>query len=177
MYRDKSTGDRPRPAPAGLVRLFVLLLLAPGALLAAPDMVLQDPAGDQRNVNEFIGRGEWVVVTVWSADCPICRRDMYHMTFFHEEHKDKGIQVLGLSIDGYGQRDKAQDFIDEQSLNFPNLIGTPADASRLSGHRFIGTPTYYFFAPDGAFMTARVGALTGAQAERVLQALKKDRPR
>lgn len=177
MYRDKSTRDVVPPAPAWVARLVALLLLAPTAILAAPDMVLKDPSGKSRNVNEFIGRGQWVIVTVWSADCPICRRDMYHMTFFQEEHKEKGIQVLGLSIDGYAQRDQAQDFIDEQSLNFPNLIGTPADASRLSGHRFRGTPTYYFFAPDGAFMAVHVGSLTGAQAERVLRALKKDRPR
>lgn len=167
------------PAPALMICLLTAftLVVSASARAAGPDIVLKDTAGNNRNVNAYIGQGRWTIVAVWSADCPICRRDIYHMTFLHEEHKGKDAQVLGLSVDGHVQRDKVIDFIDEQSLNFANLIGTPADASRLSGRPFRGTPTYYFFAPDGRFMTERVGSLTQAQAEQVLAALVRDRVR
>lgn len=143
----------------------------------APDLVLKDLSGKDRNINEYIGQGRWTIVPVWSADCPICRREMYHMTFLYEEHKHEGTLVLGLSIDGYEQRDKVQDFVDEQSINFPTLIGDPRDASRISGRPFGGTPTYYFFAPNGTFLTAHEGAMTQAQAERTVKRLKKEQPR
>lgn len=169
MYRVKTSSRVPR--------LFVLalLLISYAAGAAPPDLRLPDLSGKARNTNEFIGKGRWVIVTVWSADCPICQRDMYHMTFLHDERKDKDVRVLGLSIDGQANRAKAQAFADDQGLNFPNLLGNPGDASRLSGHPLAGTPTYYFFAPDGKFATLRVGALTQAQAERVLDALRKAR--
>lgn len=159
-----------------LRRWAVVLAVVPLlALAAGPDVRLKDIDGRERNVNEFIGQGKWTVVAVWSADCPICRRDIYHMTFFYDEHK-KDTAVLGLSVDGYANRAKAKGFIEEQSLNFPNLVGEPEDASRLSNAAFIGTPTYYFFSPEGKFLTQRIGPVTQQQAEEILRDLKKKRP-
>lgn len=159
------------PVVFGFVALLLVITPLP-APADAPEVVLKDLSGKNRRVSEYIGHGRWVVVTVWSADCPICRREMYHMTFLHEERKDKDIQVLGLSIDGYAQRTKILDFVDEQSLNFPTLIGDRHDASRLSGRPLQGTPTYYFFAPGGRFMAAHVGAMTQRQAEAMVERLR-----
>ena len=160
-----------------LIRYFLVVsCVAPAlALAAGPDVVLKDLNGKDHNVNEYIGQGKWTIVNVWSSDCPICKRDIYHMTFFYDDHKKKDATVLGLSIDGYDHRDKAQGFVNDQSLNFPNLIGTPDDPSRLSGTMFIGTPTYYFFSPEGKFMTQRIGPITQAQAEDILHDLEKQR--
>ena len=157
--------------------LLVLLMAAPLLVMAAgPDIRLRDIEGREHNVNEYIGQGKWTVVAVWSSGCPICRRDIFHMTFFHDEHRKQDATVLGLSIDGYANRDKARGFIEDQSLNFPNLVGEPEDASRLSGAMFIGTPTYYFFSPEGRFMAQRIGPVTQQQAERILRDLEKQRP-
>jgi peroxiredoxin len=153
----------------------MVLLLVPGVVLAAPDVRLKDMDGKDHDVNEFIGQGKWTIVVVWSADCPICRRDIYHMTFFHEEHRKTDATVLGLSVDGQSGRDKARAFVNDQSLNFPNLLGEAEDPSRLSGATFIGTPTYYFFSPEGKFMTQRIGPVTQAQAEDVIRNLEKQR--
>lgn len=156
----------------------MVLLMVPGLVLAAaPDVRLQDMDGKDHHVSEFIGQGKWTIVVVWSADCPICRRDIYHMTFFHEEHRKADATVLGLSIDGPAGRDKAKAFINDQSLNFPNLLGEPGDPGRLSGAIFIGTPTYYFFSPEGKFMTQRIGPVTQAQAEDILRGLEKQSPK
>lgn len=155
--------------------LVLLLALPVLTLAAAPDIRLKDIEGKEHNVNEYIGRGQWTVVAVWSADCPICRRDIFHMTFFYDEHRKKNATVLGLSVDGYTNRGKARGFIEDQSLNFPNLIGEPDDASRLSGAMFIGTPTYFFFSPEGKFMTQRIGPVTQQQAEQILRDLEKQR--
>ena len=83
--------------------------------------------------------------------------------------------MLGLSIDGPENRKYAQRFVDEQGLNFPNLIGTPDDASLLSGTMFIGTPTYYFFSPDGKFLAQRIGPTTQDEAEGIVKTLKAER--
>jgi hypothetical protein len=95
------------------------------------------------------------------------------MTFFHEEHRKTDATVLGLSVDGQAGRDKAMAFVDDQTLNFPNLLGEPNDPGRLSSTMFIGTPTYYVFSPEGEFMTQRIGPMTQAQAEDVLRGLEK----
>ena len=178
-----------------MIRKFVwltALLLAPLLTLAAPPddskdgggraasgtaagIPFKDFNGKTRQTSEFLGKGKWTVVAVWSADCPICKREIFHMTFLYDEHKGKDIDVLGLSIDGPENRKYAQRFIDEQGLNFPNLIGTPDDASLLSGTMFIGTPTYYFFSPDGKFLAQRVGPTTQDEAEGIVKTLKAER--
>lgn len=159
------------------LRWAAALLFALSAALAAQtlELRLKDLSGRERDVGEYIGGGHWTVVTVWSADCPICRREMYHMTFLHEEHKDGNVRVLGISVDGYDQIEKVRDFVDEQSLNFPTLVGGPEDVRRLSGQPFRGTPTYYFFTPEGKFARAHAGALTQRQAEQALARLGRGR--
>lgn len=161
--------------PKRLLAPLIALLLAPLLLAAVPDLALQDFSGKERRLGEFLGKGQWVVVVAWSKDCPICKRDIHHMTFFHDEHKDKDARVLGLSVDGVANRRQAQAFIDDHDLNFPNLIGDPGDAAKLSGQPFIGTPTYYFFDPRGRLAAVRVGALTQSQAEDVIRSLNHQR--
>ena len=162
-----------------MIRRFIslaALVLVPMLALAAPaDVALKDFEGKDRRAGEYIGKGKWTVVAVWSADCPICKREIFHMTFLRDEHKGKDIDVLGLSIDGPENRKYAQRFVDEQGLNFPNLIGTPDDASLLSGTMFIGTPTYYFFSPDGKFLAQRIGPTTQDEAEGIVKTLKAER--
>src|SRR4029077_410941 len=119
LYRYRTPGT-PRAAARWLLVLSVLFSAAIAA--AGSSLLLPDLDGRIHNTSEYIGKGQWVIVAVWSADCPICRREMYHMTFLQEEHKDKDARVLGFSIDGYAQRDKALEFVDDQSLNFPNVI-------------------------------------------------------
>lgn len=148
--------------------LVALVFVVPLVLAAAPDVALKDLDGRSHSVNEYIGKGKWTVVTVWSADCPICRREIHHMTFFQDEHKDKNATVLGISVDGYENRKKAQKFVSEHGLNFPNLIGTGEEASVLGSTPFIGTPTYYLFSPEGKHVTTRVGPATQAQVEDLI---------
>jgi thiol-disulfide isomerase/thioredoxin len=159
-------------------RLIIVALFIPWLGAASgPNFTLKDLGGREHNVNEFIGQGKWVVAAIWSADCPICRREIYHMTFFHEEHSKTDAVVLGVSVDGYANKEKARGFIEDQGLNFPNLIGEPADVSRFGGGAFIGTPTYYFFSPDGLFMKTHVGAISQEQAEHVIRSLSNQIPK
>ncbi|MBI3897803.1 MAG: TlpA family protein disulfide reductase [Gammaproteobacteria bacterium] len=149
------------------ILLLIPLLSAAGSLL-----VLQEPNGKRRDAREFIGHGRWTVVMVWSVDCLVCQREIHHMTSFYEAHKHDGLRVLGLSIDGHWQRQRVEDFIAVHSLNFPILIGDTRDPMRLSGRPFIATPTYYFFAPNGAFRAIRIGAMDQKGIEQLLDALR-----
>jgi len=160
-----------------VVRFFArwlgILLFVPAVVLAAPDMVLKDIDGKSRNVNEFIGKGQWTVVAVWSVDCPICRRELYQMAFLHDAHRKKDASVLGISIDGFDDRKRVAEFIDEQALSFPNLIGTIKEAAELGTGRIFGTPTYYVFSPDGRLLGQRVGAQSQEQIEDLIAQLKR----
>jgi len=147
----------------------LLLLLAPlWALAAGPDVVLKNLEGQARNVNEFIGKGKWVVVAIWHSDCPICKRDIHEMAFFHDAHKNKNAIVLGVSVDGYANKAKAQRFIDEHSLDFTNLIAEPEQIARFGAGKFVGTPTFYIYSPQGELAAKQVGPITQEDIERLI---------
>ncbi len=163
----------PRTLRLALLALSLSLPL-PG-LAGPPDLVLKDLAGKPHNVNEYIGQGKWTIVMLWAHDCPVCNAEVHQMTFFHDDHRKKDAAVLGISIDGWALRDKAQAFVDRHSVNFPNLIAEPEPKliETLSARTFYGTPTFYFYKPDGTFVKQHVGALNQEQAERILAQLKK----
>jgi len=152
--------------------LAAALLLLPALGWATPDLVLKDFSGARHNVNEYIGKGKWVVVTVWAHNCPVCNAEIYQMTFFHDEHAKKDAIVLGVTIDGDEKRDKAKAFVDRHSLNFPNLIAEPEQEvlAAFGGGPFIGTPTFYIYSPQGELVAQRIGPTTQEQVEEIMAA-------
>jgi thiol-disulfide isomerase/thioredoxin len=142
-------------------------LLLPPLAVAGPDLVLPDLDGRSRSVNEFIGHGKWTVVAIWSADCPICRRDMPEMAFFHDAHRHKDAIVVGVSIDGGARKPEILQFVADQGLDFVNLIGTPVHMAAFGGP-FRGTPTYYVYSPKGNLVTRQVGSMTQEATEEII---------
>jgi len=152
-------------------RWWWLFLLLPWlAVAATPDVTLPDIDGNSHRVSEFIGHGQWTVVAVWSVDCVICRRETPQLAFFHDDHKHKDARVLGIAIDGFGERARIRAFVDERGLSFPNLIGKRTDLFRF-GTVFMGTPSYLFFSPTGELARSHVGSMTLAEVERTVEQL------
>lgn len=149
------------------IMIFAVVLWLPLFAVAGPNLVLQDMDGRQRSVNEFIGKGQWTVVAIWSTDCPICRRDMPEMAFFHDAHRHKDAIVVGVSIDGNARKPEIAGFIEDHRLDFVNLIGTPTQMAAFGGP-FRGTPTYYIYSPKGNLVTRQVGTLTQEAAEEII---------
>lgn len=156
------------------IRITLLLLVFPLFVSAAPNLVLKDLNGKARNVSSYIGKGKWTVVVLWAHNCPICNNEIYHMTFFHDAHKDKDATVLGVSVDGWDLRDKAETFVETHALNFPNLIAEPRQdvLSKFGGGRFYGTPTFYIYAPNGDFKAQKTGPLTQEEVESFIKNAK-----
>ncbi len=135
---------------------------------APPSLALKDLDGQARNVGEFIGQGRWTVVAIWSADCPICRREIHQMAFFHDTHKDKDARVLGVSVDGAGGVKKARAFVQEHGLDFPNLLAEPRQVAAFGAGAFIGTPTFYIYSPTGELLARQIGPVTQQDIEQFI---------
>lgn len=155
------------------IRGFMLLaaFLPLLASAAGSNITLPDPEGNRHSVQKYLGQGKWTVVVIWSVDCPICKKDIFHMAFFHDEHKGRDATVLGISIDGVSQSKRVQGFIRDQSLSFPNLIGTVDTPEQLTGKSFVGTPTYYLYNPKGVFAAQLIGPVTQSQMEGYIKTL------
>ncbi|VAW62843.1 hypothetical protein MNBD_GAMMA11-1723 [hydrothermal vent metagenome] len=153
---------------AVLALLFFLAMpVLAGIPVIVPDIKAQDVDGKALNVNQYIGKGKWTAVVFWAHNCPICNREIQQMTFFQDAHEDKDATVLGVSMDGFSQADKSRAFIERHELNFPNIMiqADQAEFMKFGGGRFVGTPTFYLYNPEGKLLATTVGAVSADKIE------------
>jgi len=146
-------------------------MLAVAVAAAAPDVVLKDLDGRERNVNEFIGHGKWVALTVWAHDCHVCEAEIHEMAEFHRAHYARDAIVLGVSIDGYAKRKQARAFVERHKLPFTNLIAEPSQAIivKFGAGELVGTPTTYLYDPSGRLAAMTVGPVSRQDIESYIE--------
>lgn len=138
-------------------------LLALGMASAVQAEGLTDLDGKPQSLSDYTGKGKWTVVMIWASDCLICNREAYKYVDFHTFHKDEDARVLGISMDGPSGISDARKFVAEHSVNFPNLIGEPAEVAGVytdaTGQPWRGTPTFLIYDPQGKLRAEQVGAV------------------
>ncbi len=146
--------------PLLLWGIFMALLSTP---VVAQIPALQDFSGKAAKIEDFTGKGKWLVVMIWASDCHICNREAHQYVDFHMIHSDTDATVLGVSIDGADGKKDAEKFIAKHSIDFPNLIGEADYVASLyydlTGQYFRGTPTILIYSPKGELMAADAGAV------------------
>jgi len=139
--------------------LLCALTLPFGSVLGEP---LREFHPGPAALDEFTGKGQWVILKIWRSSCHICNREAYQYVDFHEFHKDTDAVMLGLSLDGE-DRAAALSFIERHEIPYPNLIGDYATVTgwyaNLTGREFVGTPTFLLYDPSGTLRAQQVGAV------------------
>ena len=155
--------------------LAVLLVFFPVLALAAPEReMLLNLEGQPHTLDEYTGRGKWLVVTVWASDCAVCNREIHELKAFHQAHRETDASVLGISVDGLGGRQNALAFIKRHGVNFPNLLddGSAFKAIYLRATArpwFGGTPMNLVYAPSGELLARRIGPLGKAELDAFIK--------
>ena len=119
--------------------------------------------GEAKEIEDFTGKGKWVLVMFWASDCHICNKEAHQYVDFHLAHSDEDAVVLGISLDGKSRYKEAEKFISKHNIDFPNLIGEPEivarEYSKHSQQRWVGTPSFLLFNPKGEILAAQAGAV------------------
>ncbi|GAB4201632.1 MAG: TlpA disulfide reductase family protein [Bacteroidia bacterium] len=69
--------------------------LAPGT--PCPEIALPDPNGKEIRLSSF--KGKVVLVDFWASWCKPCRAEMPNVVALYKKYKDKGFEILGVSLD------------------------------------------------------------------------------
>ena len=161
-----------KPLPKLAASLIVCFAAVLSAAQADNATMLQTLDGDERNLEHYLGQGKWSVIMMWAHDCHVCNQEAEQYAQFHEAHVEKQARVLGISIDGLEERQEAQQFVARHELPFPNLTAE-TDAvmrwfERQTGTRFLGTPTFLVYGPDGKLKAAQAGAVPASAIEKFI---------
>jgi len=63
----------------------------------APDFTMNDQNGNAVSLSSF--RGKYLLIDFWASWCGPCRRENPHVVKLYTEFKDKGFDILGVSLD------------------------------------------------------------------------------
>jgi thiol-disulfide isomerase/thioredoxin len=120
----------------------------------APDFALVDVRTNQ-TVTLSMLRGKPVWINFWATWCPPCREEMPEMQQLYEQHKDKGLVILGVDVQE--KREDVLHFINEGNFTWPFMIDT---GGRLTDRYLImGMPSHFFVDKNGVIQAIHVGGL------------------
>ena len=64
-----------------------------------PDITLKTPDDKPISISDHAGKGKYVLLDFWAAWCGPCRHANPHLVELYKRYKDKGFEIVGISLD------------------------------------------------------------------------------
>jgi peroxiredoxin len=122
---------------------------------AAPEYSAMTLEGDSVRLSEL--RGQVVLLNVWATWCLPCREEIPALQELYERHGQRGFDVVGVSVDGRGERQNIRRFADDYNVTY-TIWHDPDD---IFGTRFrtIGIPVTFLLDREGTIVWRHMGPL------------------
>jgi thiol-disulfide isomerase/thioredoxin len=133
---------------------------------AAAQLSLRDTQGNTQDVIRY--RGKIVVLNFWATWCVPCQHEMPLLAEMQKKYEDKGVVVLGASIDDEKSQPLIQPFAEKNKIVFPLLVGATTDQmQQLQLGEAI--PATAFFDADGNLIARVLGELSKSDLQNRLE--------
>lgn len=167
----------------GLVFVCTLLLLAcsgadsqrasPSPGNPAPEYSAHSLAGQEIALADL--RGDVVVLNVWATWCGPCVREMPALEALHRRLGERGLRVVGASLDRGSAEDAVRSFVAERDITFTILL----DPDQQVSTRFltIGVPETFLIDRNGIIAHRWIGEfdpMAQSELQRVEALLSED---
>lgn len=165
-------------------KLFLLVLMSftllmwgcgdrAGARPQAPNFTLVDINGNEVSLQQF--KGSPVILDFWATWCFPCRMSIPELIKIQEEYQDKGLVVLGLSLDDPSQASNAylREFQKEYRINYRILRANRRVLTDYFGYDRPAIPTLFFVDADGRIVNKIVGFNPTALKRVLAEVLKR----
>ena len=121
--------------------------------------------GKPEDLTKFDGKIR--VVDFWATWCPPCRVAVPHLNEIYRKYKDRGVTVIGISVDDNPRVVTA--FEKESPIEYTSLMSSE-DAEQAFGS-IVGLPSTYILDREGRVYRSYVGAFPPEELEEDLEAL------
>lgn len=135
----------------------------------APAFTLLDLNGNKVSLSDY--KGKVVILDFWATWCPPCVREIPHFIELYKEHKDKGLSIVGISVDRQGVS-VVKAFNQKYKINYQILMADSQVTSTYGNIR--GIPTTFVIDPAGNIQRMYVGYRDKAVFESDIKTLLPD---
>ncbi len=152
-----------RAGRATLVLLLWVSACVPDDLPGPPQV--GDPAPEfqavsldgERNVALADYAGQTILVNLWATWCAPCRFETPYLQAVYEENQERGLMIVGVSVDSPFALDQVNDFLEEMGVTYDILL----DPDMVSTDAFlpIGYPATYLIDGEGVIRFIRLGPI------------------
>jgi len=116
----------------------------------APDFTLMDDKNMEHTLSSF--KGKIVLIDFWATWCGPCKKELPNIIALHELYKDKGLVVIGVSVD----KDKEAwlKMLKEKNMTYLNLL----DNKNVSNNSYqvTGIPQIILIGKDGRILAKNI---------------------
>ena len=131
----------------------------------APDLTLAQLDGAPLTLSSY--RGKVVLLDFWATWCVPCRQEIPHFVELQERYRDRGLQIIGVSIDD--SPDPVRTFAEQFHMNYPIVMGNAKIAEEYGG--ILGLPIAFLLGRDGRILKKHIGATAPEVFEKELAPL------
>jgi len=139
----------------------------PKAKPANLNFTLKDMHGKDVTLAAF--RGKVILLDFWATWCGPCKYEIPAFVELQTKYRDKGFQVLGISVDDPVSKLKA--FAAQYKMNYPVLVGLDREDVQDAFGPIWGIPTTFLISKDAKICKKHSGIATKEQFEREVRAL------
>ena len=112
---------------------------------------------DGRTVSLADYRGNAVLVNLWATWCGPCRFETPYLESVYQEHQERGLKIVGVSVDSRGSLDAVKRFLADKGVTYdilldPDMVSTDVFAA-------IGLPASFLIDAEGMILFDRLGPI------------------
>ncbi len=126
----------------------------------APEFTLEDLNGNKISLSNLSGKV--IFLNVWATWCGPCKREIPDFIEAYEHYKDKGLEIIGISVDRISQS-KVLQFAENYKINYPVAMIT----SKLTKDYgpFLAIPVTIIIDKNGKIRHRRIGMVNKSYVE------------
>lgn len=122
----------------------------------APDFEAVSLADDSR-VSFSDYRGNVVLLNLWATWCAPCRYETPYLQSVHEKYSERGLKIVGVSVDLRTSRDAVEEFLAENEVTYDQLLDPDGMTTDIFGA--IGLPATFLIDAEGTIVFNRLGPI------------------
>ncbi|MCX6150542.1 MAG: redoxin domain-containing protein [Ignavibacteriales bacterium] len=119
----------------------------------APDFELKTCDGKKLKLSDF--KGKVILLDFWATWCAPCRRGIPDLVALKNEYKNKGLEIIGVSLDQDNTIANVLPFIKEFKINYPVVYYNMDIIQNYGGIESI--PTSFIINKDGKVVKSYIG--------------------